>query len=297
MRPEAPTVSVIVPHFEDLRSLDLCLTALTNQTLPRDAYEIIVADNASPAGVEAVEAAIAGRARLVVVTERGAGPARNGGVAVAQGGMLAFTDADCRPEPGWLAGGVRALSEYDFVGGRVKVLVDDVDHMSPTEAFEYLFAFNNYRYVTQKGFTVTAGLFCRRELFEKVGGFLAGLPEDMEWSQRAVRAGYRLGYAADAVVGHPARKTWDELVKKWRRMNREGFLFHATTRSSLVIYAMRALLLPLSAIAHTPRVLFSRQLIRFSDKMSAIGVLYRLRAWRLLDTVRLLTTHTAKREK
>jgi glycosyltransferase involved in cell wall biosynthesis len=78
---DVPKVSVIIPHYRDLARLDKCLTALGRQTYPRDCIEIIVADNASPEGETAVAAAIAGRSRLVVVREKGAGLARNGGVA------------------------------------------------------------------------------------------------------------------------------------------------------------------------------------------------------------------------
>ncbi len=79
------------------------------QTYPRDGFEIIVADNASPEGEAAIAALIAGRAELTIVAERGAGAARNGGAAKARGEILAFTDCDCVPEPRWLEAGVAAL--------------------------------------------------------------------------------------------------------------------------------------------------------------------------------------------
>jgi len=281
-------VSVIVPHYEDLAGLDLCLAALGRQSYPRDAFEIIVADNASPVGAEAVTAAIAGRARLVVVTEKGAGPARNGGAALATGRLLAFTDSDCRPDPDWLIHGVSALSDHDFVGGRVRVVVDDVETMTPTEAFEYVFAFNNQRYVTREGFTVTANLFCPRDLFEKVGGFRVGVSEDVDWSRRATEAGYRLGYAPDAIVGHPARRNWSELVKKWRRTNKEAYLLYSSKKGGRAIYVLRSLLLPFSAIVHTPRVLADKNLKGVKNKFSAVFVLFRIRCWRLLNSIDLL---------
>ena len=291
--PNAPAlpnakVSVIVPHYEDLAGLDLCLAALDRQSYPREAFEIIVADNASPVGAEAVAATIAGRARLVVVTEKGAGPARNGGAALATEALLAFTDSDCRPEPDWIAQGVAALTGHDFVGGRVRVVVDDLDAMTPTEAFEYVFAFNNQRYVTREGFTVTANLFCPRALFEKVGGFRVGVSEDVEWSRRATTAGYRLGYAANAVVGHPARKNWDDLIKKWRRTNKEAYLLYASKRGGLAIYILRSLLLPISAIVHAPRVLMDKNLKGMRNKFSAILVLFKIRCWRFSNSVELL---------
>ncbi|HEX4184035.1 MAG TPA: glycosyltransferase, partial [Caulobacteraceae bacterium] len=232
----APRVSVIVPHYEDLRGLGLCLDALARQTFPRGDFEIIVSDNASPAGPEAVARTIAGRARLVVTTEKGAGPARNGGVAQARGEILAFTDSDCQPEPEWLEQGVQALSRCDFVGGQMRVLVDDPDAVTATEAFELVFAFDNETYVFQKGFTVTANLFCRREMFDRVGAFGVGLSEDVDWCHRATRAEFKIGYEPAAVVGHPARRTWAELEKKWRRTNREAYLLHSSSPQGFVKY-------------------------------------------------------------
>lgn len=289
----APKLSVVVPHYEDLSRLALCLSGLERQTLPRDTFEIVVSDNASPCGLEAIEQVIAGRARLVLAPEKGAGPTRNSGVEAARGEVLAFTDSDCRPEPGWLAAGLAALDAYDLVGGAMQVLVDDPDRMTPTEAFELLFAFNNQRYVSRKGFTVTANLFCRRDLFDRVGGFRVGLSEDVEWCQRATGLGYRLGYAADAVVGHPARKTWAELRKKWERTNKEAYLLYAARSGGLWLYLARAGLMPLSALAHTPKVLMSTKLARWDQKLSAAGILYRLRFWRLIHSVRLLFENRA----
>ena len=67
-------VSVVVPHYQDLERLDRCLAALEQQSMARDRYEIIVADNMSACGPDAVRCLIAGRARLVLAPERGAGP-------------------------------------------------------------------------------------------------------------------------------------------------------------------------------------------------------------------------------
>jgi glycosyltransferase involved in cell wall biosynthesis len=282
-------VSVIVPHYHDLRGLDRCLSAIEAQTYPRAEFEIIVADNASPEGEEAITNAIAGRARLVVITEKGAGPARNGGVSAARGELLAFTDSDCLPEPEWLSEGVAALSGHDLVGGRMKVLVDNPTKMSPEEAFESIFAFDNEAYVTRMGFTVTANLFCSPALFRHVGGFLsAGIAEDVEWSRRARAAGYRLDYAPLAIVGHPARRTWPELKHKWRRMIGDGYGLIVCGRTGRVRWLLRSLLLPVSAIAHTPRALLSSKVRGLSNHIGAVVTLHRLRWWRLIESLRLL---------
>jgi len=282
-----PSVSVIVPHFDDLANLEKCLSALERQTFPRAQFEIVVADNQSSCGPHGVEKAIAGRAVLVTVSERGAGPTRNGGAAAARGQIFAFTDSDCVPAPEWLAEGVAALSDYDFVGGRVDVSVADERSVTPTEAFEKVFAFDFETYITRKGFTGSGNLFVPRAIFEGVGGFRNAVSEDVDWSRRAIAQGYRLGYAPRAVVTHPARRNWNELRRKWSRINRETFALQQQAPAGRLRWLMRTMLLPVSAIAHTPRVLRSPRLNNGRERSGALAVLFLCRAWRFGDALRL----------
>jgi glycosyltransferase involved in cell wall biosynthesis len=283
-------VSVIVPHYRDLRRLDLCLSALERQTYPRAAFEVIVADNASPEGEAAVATVAGDRAKVVTVPERGAGAARNGGVAVSKGNILAFTDCDCVPEPDWLAEGLAALADYDFVGGRMCVLTDDPTHITGAEAFEKVFAFNNRRYVLEKQFTVTANLLCSRAVFDRVGGFRVGLSEDMEWCQRAIAGGYRIGYAERAVVGHPARRDWAELKTKLVRIDAEMFAFTMLGAHGRLRWLARTLALPVSALAHTPKAVLSCELTSLPQRAGAVAILYRSRLWRFVDALRLMAS-------
>ena len=279
-----PRVSVVIPHYSDVESLAKCLAALDLQTVRPD--EIVVADNNSPHGTGPVLKVIAGRAKLVVIPDKGAGPARNGGVAASSGDILAFTDCDCIPEPGWLAAGLEALKTADFVGGGMKVLVQDERRLTGPEAFERVFAFDNRDYVLRKGFSVTANLFCPRALFDDVGPFRVGVSEDLEWCLRAREAGYRIGYAEDAVVGHPARRTWPELQRKWRRLNSETFALVAASAGGRLKWIARSLLLPASVLAHAPRVLTSRQL-PVAARWAGLATLARLRLWRTFDSLAL----------
>jgi GT2 family glycosyltransferase len=286
-----PRVSVVIPHYSDVESLAKCLAALDRQTVRPD--EIVVADNNSPMGTAPIEAVIAGRAKLVVVAEKGAGPARNGGVAASTGDLLAFTDCDCVPEPGWLEAGLKALSEADFVGGAMRVLVEQEDRMTGPEAFERVFAFDNRDYVLRKGFTVTANLFCPRALFDRVGGFRVGVSEDLEWCLRAREAGYRIGYAADAVVGHPARRTWPELQRKWQRLNVESYGLVSGSLGGRLKWIAKALLMPVSAAAHAPRLFRSRQLPNAAARWAGLATLVQLRLWRTADSLALVFRRAA----
>jgi GT2 family glycosyltransferase len=284
---KGPSISVVVPHFNDLTNLDKCLSALKRQTIPADQFEIVVADNNSSCGREQVERTISGRALLIVVNERGAGPTRNGGAAVTRGGILAFTDSDCVPEENWLAEGTAALANYDFVGGRVMVSVADEGHVTPTEAFEKVFAFDFESYIHRKGFTGSGNLFVPRAIFNDVGGFRTGVSEDVDWSQRAIAKGYRLGYAPAAVVYHPARRNWSELRCKWERINRERFALELQAPGGQTRWLLRTLLLPLSALAHTPRVLRSPRLTSARERAGAVAILYLCRVWRFGNAVKI----------
>lgn len=80
---------------------------------------------------------------MVLLRERGADVTRSVGVAATRGRVLAFIDSDCRPEPTFLAEGMRMLKAYDVVGGAIRVDVEDPAQPAPIEAFELVFAFRN----------------------------------------------------------------------------------------------------------------------------------------------------------
>jgi GT2 family glycosyltransferase len=93
--------SVIIPTFNRKDSLRACLAAVTRQDHPD--YEVVVVDDASTDGT----GEIVGREFPPVRYLRqdmngGQVRARNRAISVATGDLLAFTDDDCVPEPGWL---------------------------------------------------------------------------------------------------------------------------------------------------------------------------------------------------
>lgn len=275
-------ISVIVPHYDDLPGLDRCLTALNEQSVPRSSYEVVVADNLSPCGEAAVRAVIGDRARLVLAPEAGAGPARNAAVAAAQGSVLAFTDADCVPDRGWLAAGLAALKIHDIVGGAVTLLFTGTTK-SGAEAYEAVFAFNNRRYIEREGFSVTANLFCRRDVYAATGPFHVGMSEDRDWCLRARALGYRLGYAPDARVAHPARKDWRALLMKWRRLNAELYANTLMSPAGRLRWLVATAAMPLSVMVHLPRIIASPALAGAAERVRGAATLARLRLWRFGD--------------
>jgi GT2 family glycosyltransferase len=278
--PRIDLVSVIIPHLNDYDNLDACLTLLGRQSFPSDRTEIIVADNGSSRGPDAVRGIVGARGRFVEVAERGAGPARNAGVRASRGDALAFIDSDCRPHPRWLQEGLAELQSADFVGGRVDVLVEDPRRMTAAEAFESVFAFHNEEYVKERNFTVTASMFVWRSVFDAVGGFDNGVPEDRDWCRRARRQGYRIGFAPNSIVGHPARRTMTELKRKWRRLTLEwceGARRDGRSPISMLLHAWAVLL---SIGPHALAAMTSNRLSGTRNRVVAITALARIRAYR-----------------
>ena len=186
-------ISVVIAARDAERTLGATLDGLAAQDLDAR-FEVVVVDNGSRDGTAAI-AETHPRVDRVIRRERGDGPgaARNGGVAAATGEVIAFTDADCAPAPGWLRAGLAI--DADIIQGRV-------EPAGPAGPFDHTL------WVTQEtGLYETANLFVRREWLDP--GFedaidAGGRPfgEDVVFAWRAKRAGARTAFAPGALVHH-----------------------------------------------------------------------------------------------
>ena len=283
----APEIAVVIPHYEDLERLARCLGALAGEDL--SGTEVVVVDNASPVSPppDALKAAHP-LVRFVTEFEKGAAAARNRGVAETSAPHLLFLDCDCVPRAGWLAAARAARGTAPLVAGEVEVFDEGTGRLAGgrtgAEAFETVFAFKVRDYVERKGFAVTANLLVERAVFVAIGGFRGGVSEDVEWTRRAVAAGYRLVFREDMAVGHPTRGDWPALERKWRRMTEEMWGLRraeAGPAGARLHWAGRALLMPASALAHLPRVLRSDRLASGAERRRAAATLLRLRIARM----------------
>ncbi len=191
-----PDVSVVVPARDAEGLLGLTLDALAAQEFAGE-VEVIVVDNGSRDGTAALAES---RGVRVLRRERGAGPgaARNDGATAASADVIAFTDADCEPSPGWLAAAVGALKDADIVLGPVA----PVRTPAPLD--------RTLQITASTGLFETANMVVSRSTFERAGGFPAGLEpaggapfgEDVLFGWSAVRNGARVAFCPDALVRH-----------------------------------------------------------------------------------------------
>lgn len=256
-----PPVSVVIPVHGDRGGLASTLDALAAQDYP-GRVQVVVVDNGDNRGLPA------DGEDVVVVREPAPGSyaARNAGVVHAEGEVLAFTDADCRPAPSWLSRGVALLLAQPgaaFVGGRIEVFMPGDARPSGAGLWDLLHGLAQQTYVCRDGYAATANLLVRAEVLERVGAFDALLRSggDREWGERASAAGVRAVYGEDVVVRHAARTTLAELQRKQLRVYR-GWAQLAGGRGERMLTAAA---LRDHALPHT------RSVLRATRRLSAGG--------------------------
>jgi glycosyltransferase involved in cell wall biosynthesis len=241
MTPVRCDVSVVVSTYNRADRLPLALDALLAQE-GRVSYEIIVVDNNSSDGtaqiVQDIAAKSGGRLRYAFEPRQGLSHARNLGITLASGSIIAFSDDDVRVAADW----VRQLKsifdereDVDYVGGKVlphwlapppRWLTQA--HWSPLALQDYgddALVSGRARAICLVG----ANLAFRRRVFETVGVFTASLgrvkdgigsTEDHDMQLRVWRAGMIGLYVPALQV--IADVTSDRLRKSYHRRWHRG---------------------------------------------------------------------------
>ncbi|MGA7834260.1 MAG: glycosyltransferase [Acidimicrobiales bacterium] len=236
---ELPRASVIVPTLcrnppELVRLVDSLLD------LDYPSFEVILVDNRAPGGPPLPEFGDPARVHVFVETRRGASAARNMGIAMATGDILAFTDDDAVVNPSWLRVlATRFATEPDVEG--IGGLVLPVELHTPAQlwfeefygGFSPSYQFEKLSVESMKGvdpmFPYAVGRFgagCnmafRRSTLQRIGGFnpiigggtIAKGGEDVALAIELVSTGGTYAYEPAAVVRHTHRRTECEFMQQ-----------------------------------------------------------------------------------
>jgi len=228
-------VSVVIPTYERAARLPGLVAALEAQSLPLRDFDVIVSDDGSRDDTQAVLADLAARTRLALhvvnnPTNRGPGRARNLAWRSSEAPIIAFTDDDCLPDPGWLEAGLARLENTSVGIVQGRTLPDpsaQIGHWAVTQRLERF----SDRYET-------CNIFYRRAVLEEVGGFdeeIIFFGEDAVPGWKARRLGITAEFAPDALVfhavTHPGARyflrwamqhgNWATLVRRFPEMRRE----------------------------------------------------------------------------
>ncbi len=285
-----PRASVVIPHLNQLEALGECLVSVEQQQIGGGDIEIIVVDNGSNVALRDVQAAHP-RVRFLSEPQPGPGLARNRGVLAATAPVLAFIDADCRAEAGWLAAALAAIEPdpaRSVVGGDVRVPFADPRNVSPTEAYEAVFSYRQQMFIEAHGYSGTGNLAMGRAIFDAVGPF-GGIDtaEDMDWGLRARALGYVTRYVPGMIIYHPARPDFDALATKWRRHIRHAWNDYRSAGQPRWRWQLRAAAMLASIGPHGIKLLTSERVPGLANRLRGIGMLIRTRRFRAAEMLRV----------
>jgi GT2 family glycosyltransferase len=237
------TVTVVIPTHNRRPSLERSLRALTRQSHPLDALEVIVvADGCMDGTSEVAKAAWPFRLRVLEQSSLGPAAARNRGAAAATGSLLIFLDDDIEAFPRFVSSHVRAHMN----SGQARVGIGYLS--AQLQGRRDLFAIMlrawweamfermrepDHRFVYSDllsgNFSIHPGLFA------SVGGFDETLRchEDYELGLRLINAGARLEFVADAGGLHHEHT---DLARALARKREEGIADVALVRKHPALY-------------------------------------------------------------
>ncbi len=198
-------LTVIVPARNEERVISRCLEALRAQA--RTGVEMIVADDGSTDATARVVEDGFPEFRLLRLVARGGAAARTSAIAEARAPRIAFLDADCVPDPGWIDAAARGQG---IVMGRVRAeptfrarllhLLDFGEFLGATPR-----ALRNFALLNVAG---PAGLFRQEPPPD--------LPHshDRVWSWRLARAGHAIRYDPGQSLLHAPRLSAGPLLRR-----------------------------------------------------------------------------------
>jgi O-antigen biosynthesis protein len=202
-----PRISVIVCTYNGTATLRECLEGLGALAYPN--YEVIVIDDGSTDGTGDLAAKY--DVRLVQTENRGLSNARNLGLELATGEIVAYTDDDAYPDPHWLHYLAHAFRTGDFaaVGGpnlppAGEDFVAEAVANAPGGPTHVLLSDCEAEHIPG------CNMAFRTDALRALGGFdaqfrTAGDDVDICW--RIQQAGWKVGFHPAALVWHHRRKT------------------------------------------------------------------------------------------
>ncbi len=241
------SVSVVVPIRNAIRTLPYCLAALERlDPLPE---EIVLVNNGSTDGSAELLRDFARRhaSRGVHVADeprRGISRARNAGIRVARGDVIAWTDADCAPAPTWLRHLVPPFADPAVGGVAGRVL--PAPGISLVELFCGLYTFRtpdrparHGKWTPREGGYAGANFAVRRAILQELGGYdehIMNWGDDYDLCARLYERGLAIEYRPESQVYHYHRARLIHMLRQAFGQGRSHpYLLRRHTRTGLWI--------------------------------------------------------------
>lgn len=203
--------SVVIPTYDQVELLRRCLRSLENQSVPKEAFEVMVVNDGSEDETSAFLEGYRPDFTLKVITHPrnlGRAAARNSGAKEAAGEILIFLDGDSTADSSFLAehiqgcdqdercvciGNVKLPAGYGRIAFKRYLASRGVQKLKPSSEIPF-------RYFA------SGNVSLHRKFFEKVGGFDPSFSfyggEDLELGVRLLKQVARFRFLPNAVSYH-----------------------------------------------------------------------------------------------
>ncbi|MEM0480746.1 MAG: glycosyltransferase [Candidatus Aenigmatarchaeota archaeon] len=216
-----PLISVIIPTLNEEKYIRTTLIAVSNQTLDRNKYEIIICDSNSKD--RTIEIAKKYADKIIITDRKGIAVGRNLGAKYAKGKFLVFIDADTIILPNTLEECLKYFKEYDLIYPRVWTL-------DSSFIYSFFYFIYNLSILLLKYILPQAGGFfiaIKKEVFQKVNGFNENLTtaEDLDLIKRVSKIA-KVGLAKFPVITSTRRFEKEGRIKMAFKYTLFFFLFN-----------------------------------------------------------------------
>lgn len=213
--------SIAVCTYDRADVLDKAIDSLVNQTAGRQAYEVIIVDNASQDETKAVAQRYLNRLNLYYVYEarQGLSYARNRAIKCARGEYLAYIDDDIRLCPEWIDRVLFIIGDHapDVFGGPIFPIYETGKPAWFLDKYATVAWGEESHYLTRNEYLSGCNIIFKKELLEQLGGFdssfgmagkALGYHEEGELIGRAVKSNpaLKIYYDPQLVAYHLVRK-------------------------------------------------------------------------------------------
>jgi glycosyltransferase involved in cell wall biosynthesis len=212
-------ISLIIVTRNRCEQLARCLQSVTRITFERP-WELIIVDSSTDDTASAVQEFTKTApvpVRYLFEPKPGIGNARNAGLRIARGDIVAFTDDDCYPASDFLSLVWLAFedSSIGYISGRI-MLHDPDDYPLTINESTVPRTFPAKSFI-RAGEVMGANMAFRRKVLLDVGGFDPYVAaEDVDVAGRASASGWEGRYRPEVVVSHHHGRKESDLPALWK---------------------------------------------------------------------------------
>lgn len=207
-------ISVVIPTHNRAKLLTGCLQSLINQTLSKNNFEIIIADDYSqdetPTIIKQYQAVFPNIKYYRKIIPSGSYINRNIGFRHARGKIIAFLDDDCQPDKNWLKNILAAFQKNPSAQG--------IEGETTTSGIG-ITPFTEQIINLAGGAYQTCNIAYRKKVLQAVGGFDEWYQVhcgDVDLALRVLEKGPII-FCPKVIVCHPPRPTdfWQQVIKTY----------------------------------------------------------------------------------